>query len=284
MLCKRLCQKQPFFYLYPIFTSVNAPEKTRKPRLPPWLGQLAVFLLVSGLLLYGIWAVMAGPQERGLPVAIRRALEFNQGVNEGLVQPTHLVDTFPARKAVPNPRVNGNAGMGGPSDTAGYRFYLGKPGTGDTAGAPRYSLAFVEKLPHQDLIFDFKCVEGWSQITRWGGYRLADFARATGLASKTGQAVITGRESWAYKYVGLVTMDGGYYVGLDMPSALHPQTLLATEMSGRLLPASQGAPLRLMIPVKYGVKSIKKIGTIYASDEPPKDYWFERGYTYDLAL
>ncbi len=79
-------------------------------------------------------------------------------------------------------------------------------------------------------------------------------------------------------YVSLETEDGGYYVGLDMESALHPQTLLCYEMNGKPLTAPHGAPLRLAIPVKYGIKNIKRIGTIRFTDRRPPDYWAERGY------
>ena len=63
------------------------------------------------------------------------------------------------------------------------------------------------------------------------------------------------------------TPDGQYYVGLDMESALHPQTLLCYEMNGKPLEPEHGAPLRLVIPVKYGIKNIKHIGKIKFTDE-----------------
>ena len=74
------------------------------------------------------------------------------------------------------------------------------------------------------------------------------------------------------------TPDGEYYVGLDMASAMHSQTLLCSEMDGRPLEPEHGGPLRLVIPVKYGVKNLKRIGKIEFSDSRPKDYWAERGY------
>lgn len=58
------------------------------------------------------------------------------------------------------------------------------------------------------------------------------------------------------------TPDEAYYIGLDMESALHPQTILCYEMNGKELPENHGYPLRLIIPVKYGVKHLKRIGTI----------------------
>jgi DMSO/TMAO reductase YedYZ molybdopterin-dependent catalytic subunit len=63
-----------------------------------------------------------------------------------------------------------------------------------------------------------------------------------------------------------------------MPSALHPQTLLAYEMNGQPLSPDHGAPLRLVIPVKYGIKHIKRIGTVVFTDRRPADFWANRGY------
>ena len=70
----------------------------------------------------------------------------------------------------------------------------------------------------------------------------------------------------------LSTPDGAYYVGLDAESAFHPQTLLCYEMNGMSLTPQRGAPLRLVIPVKYGIKNLKRIGTIHFTDERPADY------------
>ena len=80
------------------------------------------------------------------------------------------------------------------------------------------------------------------------------------------------------------TPDDHYYVGIDTPSALHPQTLLCYEMNGQPLPRRHGAPLRLIIPVKYGVKNLKNIGKMFFSNDRPRDYWFERGYDYYCGL
>jgi DMSO/TMAO reductase YedYZ molybdopterin-dependent catalytic subunit len=76
------------------------------------------------------------------------------------------------------------------------------------------------------------------------------------------------------------TPDGGYYIGLDRESALHPQTLLCYEMNGEPLTSDHGAPLRLVIPVKYGIKHIKRIGTIRFTRERPADYWAVQGYVW----
>jgi DMSO/TMAO reductase YedYZ molybdopterin-dependent catalytic subunit len=118
---------------------------------------------------------------------------------------------------------------------------------------------------------DLKCIEGWSVVVTWAGARLRDFAGTYGLDART-------------KYVSLATPDGAYYVGLDTASAMHPQTLLCYEMNGVPLTAAHGAPVRLVTTVKYGIKSIKRIGTIVFTDLRPRDYWAERGYDWYAGL
>ena len=122
---------------------------------------------------------------------------------------------------------------------------------------------------------ELKCIEGWSTVVHWAGARLADLAALTGLATRSGRPEDPGN---LLGYVSMETPDAAYYVGLDMASALHPQTLLCYEMDGEPLTTDHGAPLRLVIPVKYGIKSLKQIGTIRFTDERPADYWAERGY------
>jgi len=122
------------------------------------------------------------------------------------------------------------------------------------------------------MVTDLRCIEGWSDPVQWTGARLVDLAAKFGLASRTAH------RSDLFSYAMLSTPDDAYYVGLDIESALHPQTLLCYEMNGRPLTLEHGAPLRLAIPVKYGIKNIKRIGTIRFTDARPADYWAERGY------
>ena len=136
--------------------------------------------------------------------------------------------------------------------------------SGSVPGARRLlSLDDVKALPRVEQTTELKCIEGWSTVVHWAGARLADLAAQTGLASRAGRPYDPARAPGdLLEYVGMATPDNAYYVGLDMASALHPQTLLCYEMNGQPLTADHGAPLRLVIPVKYGIKNIKRIGTI----------------------
>ena len=124
-------------------------------------------------------------------------------------------------------RVNGNVGMEGALDTATWRLRVARR-SGDTL---LITLNDLKALPKTELIFDFKCVEGWSQVTWWGGVRFSDFMQHYNLAPQMGM-----------DYVGMITPDCTYYVGNDMPSMLQPQTLLCYEMNGQPLPPKPGLP------------------------------------------
>ncbi|MEO6802948.1 MAG: molybdopterin-dependent oxidoreductase [Granulicella sp.] len=131
------------------------------------------------------------------------------------------------------------------------------------------------KLPRHELVTQFKCIEGWSQIVHWAGVRMADFLEAYP------PAPISGKEP---KYVYMETPNGDYYTGYDMDICRHPQTLLVTEMMGEPLTQYHGAPLRLHMPTKYGYKQIKRIGLISYNTGKPDDYWAKLGYDWYAGL
>jgi DMSO/TMAO reductase YedYZ molybdopterin-dependent catalytic subunit len=209
------------------------------------------------------------PLEAGAPKPLRTVLNKNEKFFSNFLSDKHLAKAFPLSEAVKNVRVNGSVGLGDDFDPATWKLQVvRKPG--DTLFV---TLDEIKALPKTDIVFDFKCIEGWSQVTHWAGVKFSDFAQKFNLAPQT-----------QMNYVGLATPDKKYYVGIDMPSIMHPQTLLCYEMNGAPLPMKQGYPLRLIIPVKYGIKHLKRIGTITFSDERPPDYWFEQGYDYYSGL
>lgn len=144
-------------------------------------------------------------------------------------------------------------------------------------GTPGLLLTMDElrKLPRVDLVTEFKCIEGWSQITQWSGVRLRDFIDAFP------PALVNGRMP---RYVYMETPDGDYYCGYDMEAARHPQSTLVMEMSGQPLQPGHGAPLRLHMPIKYGYKQIKRIGLIAYTDVRPDDFWMKLGYDWYAGL
>jgi DMSO/TMAO reductase YedYZ molybdopterin-dependent catalytic subunit len=132
-----------------------------------------------------------------------------------------------------------------------------------------------QNLVHHEQITRLVCVEGWSAISWWGGLRFADFIKLLPPQADT-------------KWIQLrsaVNLDGDgnsdpYFVSLDLDSALHPQTLLVTHHNGQTLELEHGAPLRLLAPMKLGLKNIKAITSISYSSKEPDDYWNKDGYSY----
>ena len=201
--------------------------------------------------------------EDGTPWPLRRVLEGNEKLARAVFDPARLSPTFPASRIDP-PRLNGEIGLESDFDPETWRLRV----EGLASGLPlRLTLADIQALPRTEVITELRCIEGWSLVVQWAGATLADFAARHAPAAGA-------------CYVSLATPDGGYYAGLDIESALHPQTLLCYEMNGSPLTLPHGAPLRLAVPVKYGIKHLKRIGTLAFTRERPPDYWAEQGYDY----
>jgi hypothetical protein len=203
----------------------------------------------------------------GIPWFLRRVLGFNERLARATFSDSRLAPTFPVERAR-EPRVNGGYGMSDVMMAATWTLRLKYP-AGNVRDLP---LATLAGLPRADIVAEFKCIEGWSEIVHWGGVRFRDFA------AKFGPQIDS------FDYVGIATPDNGYYVGMDAPSILHPQTILADTMNGAPLSARHGGPIRLITATKYGVKNIKRIGIIAFANERPADFWAERGYDWYLGL
>ena len=202
---------------------------------------------------------------------LRRALNKTELFFRRTFSDNHLVKTYPKELAAKHVRVNSDIGVEATKkfDPATWQLQVIKKG-GELL---QISIDEIKALPKTEIVYDFKCVEGWDQIQHWAGVKFSDFIKAFKL------------DDYAkMDYVGMVTPDKAYYVGIDMPSAMHPQTLLAYEVNDKPLPLEHGAPLRLIIPVKYGIKNLKRIGTINFSNTRPRDYWAEQGYDYYSGL
>ncbi|WPU94770.1 molybdopterin-dependent oxidoreductase [Mucilaginibacter sabulilitoris] len=231
---------------------------------------------VLGAAAYGSWKwLYHSPEETagitaGTKAPLRRALNKTEIFFRRLTfNENHMVKTYPVEMAAKQVRHNSDIGSEDEIDSEQWQLKVIRKDKSQL----NISLNEIKKLQKTDLVFDFKCVEGWDQIQHWGGLRFRDFMEHFGL-----------EEEAKPSYVGLMTPDKEYYVGIDMPSAVHSQTLLAYEMNGNPLPEQHGKPLRLIIPVKYGIKNLKRVGTITFSDQRPPDYWAEQGYDYYSGL
>jgi DMSO/TMAO reductase YedYZ molybdopterin-dependent catalytic subunit len=243
------------------------------------------FLTGAAAALAGIgawgWLTTATP-EGGLPWPLRRVLRFNQGLAEALGSPHHLAPTFPDESVHEPPRTNGLIGLAGEVAAAGWQLRVQHEGRGAERAI---GLQALGALPRVNLVTELKCVEGWSQVTHFGGVRFRDFLTRFGLGTRSGRAPDPeGNPQDLFRHVYLATPQEDYHVGLDMASALHPQTLLCDTRNWRPLAREHGAPLRLYLAVKYGYKSLKRIGLIRFQDERPPDYWAARGYDWYAGL
>jgi methionine sulfoxide reductase catalytic subunit len=146
---------------------------------------------------------------------------------------------------------------------------------GEVKKPGRYDLDVLLKLaPMEERIYRLRCVEGWSMVIPWVGYSLSELIKRV---EPTGKA----------KYIQFVTLadraqmpglaysvlDWPYVEGLRMDEALHPLTLLTFGMYGEVLPNQNGAPLRLIVPWKYGFKSGKSIVRIRFVEQQPTTSW-----------
>jgi hypothetical protein len=218
------------------------------------------FLVGGAAALIGVFGWRWMPDETKYKL-LRGTLEFNGWVSQNLYSPRRLAPEYPTERITPE-RVNGMEGLGDGLDTSTWRLTV----AGLSASEITLTLDDIKALPRVAMITEFKCIEGWSLIQKWTGVRFSDFVAKYGDPSRL------------TKYVSLITPDGGYFVGWDIQSIMHPQTLLAYELNGQPLTLEHGAPLRIASPLKYGIKQIKRIGRIEFTDERPKDYWAEQGY------
>ena len=127
------------------------------------------------------------------------------------------------------------------------------------------SLDQLTKLPRVTQKVDHFCVEGWNARAVWSGVRVSDLAR---LVEPTGDA----------QYVDFAGFDEGYHESWDMDSAMHPLTLVAYGMDGRMLSPGHGAPARVHSPVKLGYKNAKYLTRVVFMPTRNGGYWSDRGY------
>lgn len=139
----------------------------------------------------------------------------------------------------------------------------------------KYGIEDLLKLSAQEeRIYRLRCVEGWSMVIPWVGYSLAELIKKV---EPQGNAkfveFVTLADPKTMPFVGSRVLDWPYTEGLRMDEAMHPLTLLAFGMYGEVLPNQNGAPVRLVVPWKYGFKSAKSIVKIRFVEKEPSTAW-----------
>jgi DMSO/TMAO reductase YedYZ molybdopterin-dependent catalytic subunit len=189
---------------------------------------------------------------------------WNDRVQGWLFRPDHLAKTYP-ESAITRPfRFNAFYPEDSAPEIDGNAYALEVSGLVEDRGP--WTLARLRTLPQQSQITRHICIEGWSQIGQWSGVPLGNFLRRIGADTTA-------------RYVGFKCADR-YYSSLDMPTALHPQTLLALDFLRQPLPTQFGFPLRLRVPTKLGFKSAKHVMSVFVTNVNPGGYWEDQGYNW----
>ena len=138
-----------------------------------------------------------------------------------------------------------------------------------------YDIDELLKLaPLEERIYRLRCVEGWSMVIPWVGYSLSELVRRVEpLGSAKYVEFVTLADKARMPFLGSRVLDWPYVEGLRLDEAMHPLTLLAFGMYGEVLPNQNGAPVRLVVPWKYGFKSAKSIVKIRFTDKEPATAW-----------
>jgi methionine sulfoxide reductase catalytic subunit len=139
----------------------------------------------------------------------------------------------------------------------------------------KYAIEDLLKLSAQEeRIYRLRCVEGWSMVIPWVGYPLAKLIeKVEPLGNAKFVEFLTLADPKTMPYVGSRVLEWPYAEGLRMDEAMHPLTLLTFGMYGEVLPNQNGAPVRIVVPWKYGFKSAKSIVKIRFTEQMPKTAW-----------
>jgi DMSO/TMAO reductase YedYZ molybdopterin-dependent catalytic subunit len=189
---------------------------------------------------------------------------FNDRVQAWLFDPQRLAPTYPESMIARPFPFNAFYGIEKVPQVDGSGFRLRVAGR--VQDKRSWSLADLAVLPQQEQVTRHICVEGWSAIGKWGGVPFRHFLNQVGA-------------DLSAKYVGFRCADD-YYESIDMPTALHPQTILALTYDGQALPAKYGFPMKLRMPTKLGYKNPKHIVEMFVTNEYPGGYWEDQGYNW----
>jgi DMSO/TMAO reductase YedYZ molybdopterin-dependent catalytic subunit len=227
--------------------------------------------LLRGAISLGALTLLTGcdvSEEPSVQGALRAVSSWNDGVQELLFRKQHLAPTFSPAQVVKPPRFNAYYDIEDvqPIDGATWKLEL----AGLISDKRSWTAQQIYQLPEQEVIIRHICVEGWDYIGQWSGPNLRAFFERVGA-------------DLAAKYVYFICNDD-YTESIDMASALHPQTILATKYAGAPITNPFGYPLRLRTATKLGYKNAKWVKAIEVSNDFRETYWSERGFNWFAGI
>ncbi len=132
----------------------------------------------------------------------------------------------------------------------------------------------MKAMTIEERIYRLRCVEAWSMVVPWNGFELADLLNMAGVQSGAKYVAFeTAYRPEEMPGLRFPVLDWPYVEGLRLDEAMHPLTIMATGIYGKDIPNQNGAPLRLVVPWKYGYKSIKSVVRITLTDTQPPTSW-----------
>ena len=195
---------------------------------------------------------------------LRGVSAWNDKVQSVIFRPNHLAPTFSEAQVVKPPRFNAFYDIDDVKPVDGKTWKLELSGL--IENKKPWTLQDIYALPEQELIIRHICVEGWDYIGQWSGPNLRAFLQKIG-ADMTA------------KYIAFRCADG-YTESIDMPSALHPQTVLATKYAKEPIADPFGFPLRLRTATKLGFKNAKWIVAMEVTNTFPDTYYNKEGFNW----
>ncbi|MFZ0425930.1 MAG: molybdopterin-dependent oxidoreductase [Xanthobacteraceae bacterium] len=227
--------------------------------------------LLRGALSLGALTLLTGcdvTEDDSVQKVLRTVSAWNDRVQQAIFRPNHLAPTFSPSQVVKPPRFNAYYDIEElkPVDGATWTLEL----AGLVKDKRPWTARQIYQLPEQEIIIRHVCVEGWDYIGQWSGPNLRQFFERVG-------ADLTA------KYVYFICADN-YTESIDMATALHPQTILATKYAGDTLADPFGFPLRLRTSTKLGYKNAKWIKAIEVSNDFRETFWSKQGFNWFAGI
>ena len=249
------------------FRPARVPDPAVLDNHQPMIRSLQRRGLLRGGLSLGALTMLTGCEledNASIQAALRAVSGFNDRVQGLLFDPNKLAPTYPASMVLKPPRFNAYYDIEKvrPVDGNAWRLEL----AGLIEDKRPWTRQDIAAMPEQEIIVRHVCVEGWDYIGQWSGVPMRAFLERVGADLRA-------------KYVSFKTA-ADYGSSIDMATALHPQTLLATKYAGETLADPFGYPLRLRTSTKLGFKNPKWITAIEVTNTYRGGYWEDQGFNW----